>query len=278
MLRAHRLVSAHDCRWMIRHGIHMERSQIIARALADKHRLIGAQPRCFVAELVSVVHPADHLADAAAEMAADEFQLGEFFEHTTHDHAGDSQTLVKGSANARGQAVVAHALFAKTYRWRVHHHRHSKACDHFKKWPSLVVIGVGTLMARVDEHAFQTAFNDGSLKLFQKRLAAAGQGAGENDDPVAMLVLNLGSVVIPAMEKRQRLLRSLVPEIMDRIADDAEIDADALVSFQQIFNGKWRNSAPKPLFGQFRRINVRVPIDNHLIYSLLSMDFTVIAA
>src|SRR5215813_186233 len=263
---------------MIRNGIHMERSQIIARALVDKHRLIGAQPRCFVAELVSVVHPADHLADAAAEMAADEFQLGEFFEHTTHDHAGDSQTLVKGSSNARRQAVLAHALFAKAHRWRVHHHRHSKACDHFKKWPSLIVVGIGALMARVDEHALQTAFNDSSLKLFQKRLAAAGESAGKNHNPVSMLVLNLGSVVIPTVEKRQRLLRSLVPEIVDRIADDAEIDANALVSFQQVLNGKWRNATPTPLFGQFRRINVRVPVDNHIIYSLLSIDFTAIAA
>src|SRR5215471_4075930 len=181
----------------------MEGSQIIARALGDKHRLIGAQPRCPVAELVCVVHPADHLADAAAEVATDEFQLGEFFEHTAHDHTGDGQTLVKGSANARRQAVLAHALFAKTYRWRVHHHRDSEACDQLEKWPSLIVVGVGALMARVDEHALQAAFNDRSLKLFQKRLAAAGEGAGKNHNPVSMLVLNLGSVVIPAMEKRQ---------------------------------------------------------------------------
>src|SRR5262245_15777383 len=93
-----------------------------------------------------------------------------------------------------------------------------------------------------------------------------------------MAVLNLGSVVIPAMEKRQRLLRSLVPEIVDRIADDAEIDADAPVSFQQVVNGEWRNATPTALFGQFRRINVRVPIDSHLLYSFLSDDFTVIAA
>src|SRR5262245_46811931 len=145
---------------MIRDGIHMEGSQIIAGALGDKHRLIGAQPRCFVAELVSVVHPANHLADAAAEVAADEFQLGEFFKHAAHDHAGDSQTLVKGSSNARRQAVLSHALFAKTYRWRVHHHRDSEACDQLEKWPSLVVVGISALMARVDEHAFQSTFND----------------------------------------------------------------------------------------------------------------------
>src|SRR5262249_54767263 len=137
---------------------------------------------------------------------------------------------------------------------------------------SLVVVGVRTLMARVDEHALQATFNDRSLKLFQKRLAAAGEGAGKNHNPASMLVLNLGSVAIPTVEKRLRLFRSLVPEIVDRIADDAEIDTDALVSFQQVFNGKWRNAAPTPLFGQFRRINVRVPIDNHVLYSSLPDD------
>jgi hypothetical protein len=78
-----------------------------------------------------------------------------------------------------------------------------------------------------------------------------------------MLPLNLGSVVIPTTKKRQRLFGGLVPEIMDGIADDAEIDAGALVSFQQVFNGKRRSAAPTPLFGQFRRIDVCVPIDNH---------------
>src|SRR4029434_4739714 len=116
------------------------------------------------------------------------------------------------------------------------------------------------------------------FELLQKRLAAARQGAGKDHDPVSMLLLNLGSVVIPTTEKRQRFLRCLVPEIMDGIADDAEIDAGTLVSFQQVFNGKRRSAAPTPLFGQFRRIDVRVPIDNHLVCSFLSKDFTVTAA
>jgi hypothetical protein len=72
----------------------------------------------------------------------------------------------------------------------VHHHRDSKVCDQLKKWPSLIVVGVRALMARVDEHAIQTALNDRSLELLQKRLAAARQGAGKDYDPVSML-LNL---------------------------------------------------------------------------------------
>src|SRR5262249_14960485 len=74
----------------------------------------------------------------------------------------------------------------------VHHHRAPKPGDQPEKWPSLIVVGIGALMARVDEHALQAAFNDRSLKLFQKRLSAAGQGTSKNHDPVAMLVLNLG--------------------------------------------------------------------------------------
>ena len=165
-------------------------------------------------------------------MAADEFQVGKVLKDAAHDHTGDGQTLVKGSSDARRQAVFPHPLLAETHRRGVHHHRNSKACNQLEKLPSLIVVRVRALMARVDEHALQTAFNDRALELLQKGRAAAGQGAGEDHDPFSMLLLNLGSVVIPATEKRQRFLRGLVPKIMDGIADDAEIDAGAFVGFQ----------------------------------------------
>ena len=50
---------------------------------------------------------------------------------------------------------------------------------------------------------------------------------------------------------------------MDSIADDAEIDAGPLVRLQQLFNGERRIPAPAPLFGQLRRIDMGVPINDH---------------
>ena len=48
----------------------------------------------------------------------------------------------------------------------------------------LIVVGVRALMAGVDEHSFHAVLDDGPLELFQEGLAAAGQAAGENYDPV----------------------------------------------------------------------------------------------
>jgi hypothetical protein len=36
------------------------------------------------------------------------------------------------------------------------------------------------------------------------------------------------------------------------------------VGFEQIFNGERRSAAPAPIFGKFGRIDMGVPIDNHI--------------
>src|SRR6266404_4642011 len=50
-----------------------------------------------------------------------------------------------------------------------------------------IVVGIRSLVAGVDEHAFHAVFNDRPLQLFQKWLAAAGQGTGKDDDPALIL-------------------------------------------------------------------------------------------
>jgi hypothetical protein len=72
-------------------------------------------------------------------------------------------------------------------------------------------------------------------------------------------LLHLRGVLVPALQKRQRLLVGFVFEIVDRVADHAAIDAGFLVGFEEIFDGQRRGAAPTPVLGQFGRIDMGVP-------------------
>ena len=136
--------------------------------------------------------------------------------------------------------------------------------DQFKERLGLVVIGVGALMARIDQHAMQSVLHNRALEFLDKRRAAAGQRAGKDDNPVFIFLLDLRAVFVPALQKRQRLFVGFVFQIMNGVADDAALDAGLFVGFQEIFNRQWRSAAPTALFGHFRRIDMGMPIDNHL--------------
>ena len=98
------------------------------------------------------------------------FKIAVAFEDAADDQPGDAQAFVERPADARRQTVVAHALFAVTDRRRMHHHRDAEARDQFKKWLGFIVVGVGVLMARIDQHAVQAVLSDGAFEFFVKRL------------------------------------------------------------------------------------------------------------
>ena len=87
-----------------------------------------------------------------------------------------------------------------------HHHRNAQIADHFEKRLSGIVIRIDVLMARVDQHALKAVIHDRPLQLFEKRRSAAGQGAGEDEYPALIFLLNLGSVLVPAPQESQRFL------------------------------------------------------------------------
>ena len=51
--------------------------QVMQRLVLDQHRLVGAEEERLLLQPVGIVHAPDHLADAAAEMGADELELRE---------------------------------------------------------------------------------------------------------------------------------------------------------------------------------------------------------
>ena len=119
-------------------------------------------------------------------------------------------------------------------------------------------------MAGIDQHAVQAVFGDGAFQFFVERRAAAGQRAGEDDNAVFIFLLNLGAVFVPAAQEGERLVGAFVFQIMDRVADDAALDAGLFMGFEQVFNGQRRRAAPTPFFGQLGRIDMGMPVDNHV--------------
>src|SRR5262245_29740014 len=119
------------------------------------------------------------------------------------------------------------------------------------------------LVARIDQHAAEAELRNGSFQFFHERRATAGQGAGENGNAVLVFLLYLGAVFVPAAQKRKRFVVVFVFEIMDRVADDAALDAGFLMGFEQVFNRQRRDVSPAPFFGQLRWINMGMPIDDH---------------
>src|SRR5262245_49248874 len=81
------LVGTHDRGRMVGDRIHMKRLEIFTRSFGDQHWLVGSQAGSQVAQFISVIHAADNIADASAEMTADEFKLGKSFEDAAHDQA-----------------------------------------------------------------------------------------------------------------------------------------------------------------------------------------------
>ncbi len=85
-------------------------------------------------------------------------------ENSAHDQPRDAQTFIEGPADTRSQPIVAHAFFAETHGRRMHHDRYAETGNQFEKRFGSVVIGIGMLVARVDEHAVQAIFDDGPLQ------------------------------------------------------------------------------------------------------------------
>ncbi len=113
----------------------------------------------------------------------------------------------------------------------MHHHRYSQAANQFEKRLRLIVVRVGVLMARVDEHSVQAVFDDRPFQLLHKWRATARQGAGKNNDAIFILLLDLGGILVPAAQERKRFVVGLVLEIVDRVTDDAALDAGFFVRF-----------------------------------------------
>ena len=181
--------------------------QVMQRLVLDQHRLVGAEEERLVLQAIGIVHAPDHLADAAAEMGADELQLREFLEHAAHDQPRDRERAVHRTPDARRQAIVAHPLLAEADRRRMDDHRHVELLRQLKERHRLVVVGIFALQARGDPGALQPVLLDGALELAQEFVAAIGHGRSHADDLPVILVLALGVEAVLALAALELLLR-----------------------------------------------------------------------
>ena len=85
MILADRLQAAFGGGRGVAGGIEIEHFQVVARRVLDQHRLVGAEERREIEQLIGIVHAADDFADAAAEMAADDLHGRELLENAAHD-------------------------------------------------------------------------------------------------------------------------------------------------------------------------------------------------
>src|SRR4030095_12193502 len=124
---------------------------------------VGAEEERLVLELIGIVHPADGLADAAAAVRGDDLHARKILEHPAYDQPPQRQAEGERPAYAGSEAVVAHPLLAEADMRRMDHDRHVEILHQFPERPRLVVVGIVTLVAGVDEDALQAEFADRPL-------------------------------------------------------------------------------------------------------------------
>src|SRR4029077_8627140 len=97
---------------------------------------------------------ADGLANAAAAVRSDDFQPRKVLKNAAHDQTAERQTQIERPADAGGQPILPHALFAEAEMRRMDHHRNVEVFNELPKRPRFVVVGIMTFVAGMDEYAF----------------------------------------------------------------------------------------------------------------------------
>src|SRR5450631_791964 len=110
-------------RSVIGHAVEMHHLQIVAGRMLDFHRDIGPEEERLVLQLIGIVEPADHLADAAAAMGTDDRHPRKILQEAAHDQPRQGKAEIGRAADAGSEAVLLHALFAESYMGRMDHHR-----------------------------------------------------------------------------------------------------------------------------------------------------------
>ena len=246
----------------------------MARRMLDQHRRIGAEKVGFVLQIVGVIHAPDHLADAAAQMGADEFQLGEFLENAADDEPAQGKAEIERTTDTRCQPVFLHPLLAEAEMRRMNHDRYVEFLDQLPERTRFVVVRVMSLVTGVNENALETEFTNGALGLLDEGWPAARQDGGEAIKRTFVGVLNLRGIIAPPLYGGKLVLLALAAQIMSGVGHHADVNARLVMRVEEILeHHRTTMLAPgrsvpavegPPVVGRFlRRVDVCMPIDDH---------------
>ncbi len=156
----------------------------------------------------------------------------------------------------------------------MHEHRHVQRRHQLPETAGRVLVRIVALVAGVDQHAVQLVVADGALQLPQEVRAAAGDGAGEAHQPPLVAMLDLGRVLVPALDGPEGLGIGHGLYVMDGVADDHHVHAGAVVDVEQVVQVERRAAVPGRPLDVLRRIDVGVPVEDHgcIAYPLTPLD------
>src|SRR5262249_41995679 len=142
--------------------------------------------------------------------------------------------------------------------------------------PRLVVVGIVSLVAGMNENALQAQLADRALGLLDEGGSAARQNCREAVKHALVFLLNLGGIVRPLLHRRQLFMRGLAAQIVRRVGDHADIDAVLVVRVEKIlqhhgtaalapFRTTYAVACAAIVSRLFRRVDMRMPVDDHAV-------------
>src|SRR5260370_32335743 len=121
----------------------------MARRVLDPHGRIRPEKKRLVLQLRGIVEPGDALADAAAAMRTHDLDPRKILQNAAHDQPRQREAEISWAADAGGEAIVLHALFAEAHMGRVNHHRNVEVLQQLPEAARFVVVRLVTLVARI---------------------------------------------------------------------------------------------------------------------------------
>src|SRR5260370_15125135 len=112
----------------------------MARRVLDPHGRIRPEENRLVLQLIGIVEPADDLADAAAAMRTNDLDPRKILQNAAHDQPRQRETEVSRAADAGGEAILLHALFAEANIVRMDHHPNVEALHQRPETPRIVFL------------------------------------------------------------------------------------------------------------------------------------------
>ena len=140
----------------------------------------------------------------------------------------------------------------------MHEDRDVELGRELKERPGVVVVRKGAAVARINQDGAQVVLLHGALQLAQQVVAAARDRGGNGDDLVLVAVAQRRQIFVRRPDRRQRLIARIGLEIVARVRDHADVEADLVMQPQHVLDRRRK----RPLL-LARRMHMRMPVDDH---------------